>query len=218
MTLIFSQRPGRRERHLVRKHDNPLFPDEPPLTSHLLLEAQRLDHEELEAFLADFHQLVHQAVELDANVGSEVVLALKERLDRAYEQAAGLADDQSQVQAAIVRLLGPIMAAVRRGAANDSVALQELEQEALARTTHFELLAQPLVADLLAPDSPIAEAELAATLLSVPQREFSAALTLFDPQQREQLHADCTALLERFGDAAPADALQRLAAIRVTAQ
>jgi len=215
MHLKFSQRPGRRERQLIRKRDNPLFPEAQrhPGSSELN-EAQRLDHEELEAFIGRFHTLVHEAVDLQPNVGSEVILDLKERLDQAYEQSAGLADDQSETQAAIARLLDIIMAAVRNGASGDPAALMEIEQETQARSAHFELLTFPLVADLLDPDSPIAEDELAATLLSASEQEQLAVLTLFDPAQREQLAAHAQTLLEAVGDNAPATARQRLAAMR----
>lgn len=196
MPLHFSQLPGRRERHLLRKQDNPLFPPaERRITPPQLEEAQRLDHEELERFIGEFRQLVQRAVTLQPNVGSEVVLALKAALDKAYEQAAGLADDQRETQQAIVRLSALVMDAVRKGAGNDPVALGELEQESLARQTHFELLREPLVADLLDPDSPIAPHELAATLLSADESALTAALVLFDDEQRGVLHRDAERLL-----------------------
>jgi hypothetical protein len=200
MPLHFSQLPGRRERHLLRKQNNPLFPaHERQISAAELDEAQRLDHEELEQFIGDFRRLVHRAVALQPNVGSEVVLALKEELDKAYERSAGLADDQRETQEAILRLLDLVMGAVRRGAGEDPVALGELEQETLARQTHFELLRQPLVADLLDPDSPIAQDELAATLLSADEAGFTAALMLFDEDQRVLIRRDAEQLLQGAG-------------------
>ncbi len=184
MKTPLSQRPGRWERHLLRKRDNPLFPvDERPLTDNRLQEAQRLDHEELSAFITDFRKLVYEAVKLEPSVESEVVLEMKERLDKAYEQAAGLADDQSETREAITKLVNIIMTAVRKGAGNDQTALLELEQEEQARQAHFELLRFPLVADLLNPESPIGEAHLLPTLLSASSQDLKAAISLFDVDQ-----------------------------------
>lgn len=204
MSLHFSQIPGRRERHLIRQHNNPLFPEKArSITSKALLKTQRLDHEEIEAFITDFHILVHDAIKLQPNEGSEMILQLKERLDKAYEQACGLADDQSDGKEAISKLTAVVMNAVRAGAGNDAVALQELEQEELARTTHRELLEYNLVADLLCPDSPIAKDELPATLLSTEEEELTAVLTLFDDEQLAQLYPEATGLLDHCGEVPP---------------
>ncbi|MCB1761574.1 MAG: hypothetical protein KDI27_00340 [Gammaproteobacteria bacterium] len=199
MPLHFSEKPGRRERHLLRKQNNPLFPQsQRQISSGALEQAQRLDHEELVEFITQFRKLILEVAELQPNAESGLILSLKERLDKCYEQSAGLADDQRETQQAIVKLQQLIMAAVRKGAGDDPIALQELVQEERARSAHFELLAFPLVADLLAPDSPVGANELAATLLSVPQKEFDAALSLFDEDQRVLLQRDVEALLSEL--------------------
>jgi len=214
MKLHFSQKPGRRERHLLRKRANPLFPQaQQVISSETLEEAQRLDHEELAAFITEFRSLIHEAVKLQPNAESGLILSIKERLDRSYEQSAGLADDQHETREAIVKLLNIIMIAVRRGAGDDPTALNELAQEEQARSAHFELLEYPLVADLLAPDSPIGADELAATLLSAPKPEFEAALSLFDDDQLLLLQRDAQALLTERTEISE-DTRQRLAAFK----
>ncbi len=184
MRLLFSEMPGRHERHLVRKHNNPLFPDsERILTSNQLNEAQRLDHEELVAYIGDLRKLVGEAMALGPHEQSDVILELKERLDKSYETACRLADDQTPNKEAIQKLVGVIMQAVWKGAGSDSLAHSELGQEEEARKTHYELLEYFLVADLLDPQSPIKEHELLPVLLSAAREEFEAAVTLFDPTQ-----------------------------------
>lgn len=191
MSIPFSQRPGRHERHYRRRLENPLFPGDPQrLDEEVLLEMQRLDHEELLVFLGELRQTVQRAVDLKPNEGSELILGLKEQLDRLYEVSAGLADDHGGNQAALVQLLEVIMRNVERGAAGDAQALDELAQERVARAAHFELLSTPLVADLLHPKSTIAAAELAPSLLSESEQGLAAALQLFDLEQLSQLFAD----------------------------
>jgi copper homeostasis protein CutC len=215
MSIPFSQFPGRHERHHRRKIASTLFAFEVVgRQDERLLEMQRLDHEELIAFLDELRRTVQRAVDLEPNAGSEIVLALKEDLDRLYEVSAGLADDHSGNQAAIRQLLEVIMRNVERGAAADPQALAQLQQEALAREAHFSLLTSPLVADILHPDSTIAEHELAPTLLSAGEQDLHAALQLFDLAQLVQLYADAERCL--MGCAAPpgsaADRLGQIAA------
>lgn len=198
----------------MRKHNNPLFPEaEREVTEQGLLEAQRLDHEELSDFITGFRTLVHKAVKLQPNEQSEVILQMKENLDKAYEQAAGLADDQSETKEAIKKLSALIMNAVRTGAGTDQTALQELDQEEQARSAHFELLEHPLVADLLSPDSPVAEADLMPTLLSAPDEELAAALALFDNDQLVLLCQQGEALFELTDDM-PEQAKKRMELIQ----
>ena len=210
MSMSFSQRPGRHERHYRRKLGNPLFADAPTaVDGDALLEAQRLDHQELLAFLGELRASVQRAVDLEPNADSQVVLDLKAQLDRLYETSAALAEDHSDNQAAIRRLLDVIMRNVERGAAGDPQALDELAQEQIARETHFALLQSPLVADLLHPDSCIGGAELAPSLLSASAADLDAALQLFDLAQLIQLHADAQRCLAASRPA-PADASARL--------
>ena len=210
MSIPFSRLPGRYERHYRRRIANPLFPGEVvERDDATLLEMQRRDHEELIAFLDELRGTVQRAVDLRPNEGSEVVLALKEDLDRLYETSAGLADEQTDNQAAIRQLLEVIMRNVERGAAGDPRALDELRQERAARTAHFGLLASPLVADILHPNSTIAAAELAPTLLSEDEPAVAAALQLFDLAQLAQLLADARQCLATC-PAPPAGARGRL--------
>ncbi|MEJ2608603.1 MAG: hypothetical protein P8179_00650 [Candidatus Thiodiazotropha sp.] len=188
MNLLFSELPGRHERHLLRKFNNLLFPEEKrQLTQEQLTDAQRLDHEELVAYIEELRKLVGEAVALGPHEQSDIILELKERLDKAYETSCRLADDQTPNKQAIKKLVEVIMQAVWKGAGNDTLAHQELKQEEEARRIHFELLETPLVADLLDPQSLILKDELLPVLLSAKQAEFEAAVIIFDPQQLTEL-------------------------------
>jgi hypothetical protein len=180
MDLPFTDRPGRRERQLKRRHNNPIFALPPWLAEpEDLLAAQRADHAELEGFRASFRQLVERAVDLPPDAGSELVLELKEALEQHYEQACGLPEDNNQHKAAIKKLIEVVMRVLRRHGEHDPIARQELSDEAQARAIHFRLLESPLVADLLAPESPISAHELLPVLLSSPASDVAAAVELF---------------------------------------
>ena len=199
MKIPFSELPGRHERHFRRKLNNPLFPR--PITGHSdndLLEVQRLDHEELTAFIQHLQGLVVKAANLPPNADSDTILLLKEQLDKAFETSAGLADDQSGNQYAVRTLTEAIMKSIRKGASGDSVANVELDQEVVARAAHYALLEHAIVADLLHPETLIEADELAASLLHEPPEALKAALSLFEREQLEQLVAQAKQLVEGF--------------------
>ena len=199
MELPFTHKPGRRERHLRRRHENPLFawpPEE--VAPETLLEAQRLDHEEMESFRSSFRALVQRAVDLPPDAGSDTVLGLKEELERDYEQACGLPEGHRWERESIAKLIGVIMKVIRRSAGPDPLARQELDDEEAARAIHFRLLEQPLVADILHPETPIAPEELVPSLLSAEPEEVEAALDLFDQHQLAVLSAQAGELLARL--------------------
>ncbi|MBK1716264.1 hypothetical protein [Thiocystis violacea] len=182
--LPFTHKPGRRERHIKRRHANPLFGWPPEsIAPETLLAAQKADHEDMESFQQSFIALVQRAIDLPPDAGSERVLALKEALERHYEDSFGLPEDHGKERVAIRRLIELTMTAVKRAAGEDPLALQELADEEAARAIHFRLLEQPLVVDLLHPESPIRPAELTPTLLGASLVEVEAALEIFDRDQ-----------------------------------
>ena len=111
MQVPFSEKPGRHERHFRRKLGNRLMPC--PLPSEYdkedLLEVQRLDHEELLQFLTGLRETVRRAVDLQPREESQVVLDLKAELEKMYETACGLADEQGGNKSAIRQLIAVIM-------------------------------------------------------------------------------------------------------------
>ena len=210
----FSNKPGRHERHLLRKLDNPLFP-RPVIapSDEEILEAQRLDHEELLAYITELRQLVQQAIELKPNEESQVILDLKAELDKSYEKACTMADEQEGNKQAIHQLINVIMRTIRVNAAGDPQAEQQLNEEEQARALHFTLLEQHIVPDMLDPDTLIQEDELVPCLLSESEEGLTAALELFDEEQRAQLVAKAEQLVEAMDS--PSDGvLARLAQLR----
>lgn len=200
MEIPFSDRPGRHERHFRRKIDNPFFPR--PVTGYTdddLLEVQRLDHEEIIVFLDELKQRVQQAINLQANEESQVVLDLKAELEKLYETACRLGDQQQNNKAAIRDLISIIMVTVRTHAGGDSKAEMELQQEETARQQHFAMLEHKLVVDLLDSESLIMEDELPAVMLTEEELQVKTALELLDGEQRVLLAADAVSLAGQKG-------------------
>ena len=216
MTQVpFSERPGRHERHF-RRRMNPLFPR--PVSGYTdedILRVQRLDHEELLAFVVSLRGLVRRAVQLKPNEETQVILDLKGELEKHYETACALADEQGGNKQAIVQLIEVIMNSIRRNASADPLAERELAQEAEARRQHFAMLETPLVADLLHPQTLIEADELVPVFLTDPEEQVLVALKLFDLPQLQQLVREAETCLQTKKTAAiTAEETRRLALLR----
>ena len=196
MSLEFLPDPGARERHLQRQYQNPLFNEEQRnFDEQRLSGARYMDEQEEAEFIKNFHSLLTEVAELKANEESEKMLDLKSRLDQIYEQCSGLAGKRENEKQAISQLVIVIMTSVRKEAQGDTEAEQNLYEEELARNTHYQLLAYPLVADLLRPRSPIAQDQLIATLLSESEEAVNAAFQLFDKEHQQLILQQAQQLL-----------------------
>jgi len=204
LDLPFTHKPGRRERHLLRLHENPLFAWPPrEVEPEELLAAQKADYDDMLAFRDGFRALIQRAVDLPPDAGSDEVLGLKEALEAQYEQTFALPEDHAEERAALKRLIDLTMKAIWRQAAADPLAQQELSDEEAARAIHFGLLEQPLIADLLHPESDIGPDLLVPALLSATAAEVEAAAGLFDASQLAEIIRDGEALvLRRSADGA----------------
>lgn len=194
-----SVNPGAFERHLIRRNENILFGSrQTEVTSDSLQENQKKDHDILQQFMHDFREVMTLAVALKANEDSDVILEIKDKLDKAYAGSVSIADDQSRVQDSIKKLLDVVMQSVRKGAGDDAQALQELEQEDTAREANFAFLESKLVADILDPDSPITDEDLIPTLLSAEKDDLALATQLFDKDQMTYLIHESETLLNKL--------------------
>lgn len=200
--LVFSPRPGAHERQLKRAWENPLYDGVALDISRDAVEAVQLrDKVEADTFMESFHQLVERVVGLESRVESDVMLDIKQELDKSYEVCSGLAGDMEEIRQAIKQLLEVVMKSVRQGAGDDQQALKNLAEEELAREMHFELLEYPLVADLLRPDELVSAETLLPAILSEPLDAVPAVVSLFTPEQAVELHATGEALLDRLEQA-----------------
>jgi hypothetical protein len=164
-----------------------------------LTQVRQRDTAERDAFGERFRGLLEEVAGLSPNEDSERLLRLKAQLDQAYTLLASLGGDNASYKQALRRLTDILIAAIRRAAASDAVAVAELAQEQAAREQHYRLVEFPLVADLMRPESPIMPDELVATLLSVSCDELEAALWLFGPEELAPLCRDAALLLDTSG-------------------
>ena len=199
MTMNFSTSPGPFERHLKRRMLNPLFPQpEKELTQDDIKQAQKKDEENLLSFMNYFQSVVKKTTELGTHSESDVVLQIKEQLDECYATSCAMPGSNENLKLAIKKLITAIMAAIRKGAEDDPVALKKLDEEDVARELHNELHERKLIADLMLENSPILENELTPTLLNEDAEDLQAALQLFNAEQLNLIVKDAQSLLENL--------------------
>lgn len=200
--LVFSDLPGAYERQLQLKQDNPLFPEaQRNPTQQELDQARMKDQQDMQAFMENFQETLKQAAGLLASVESEVVLDLKNNLEKLYTTSASLSHDMQQIQEALLKLLNVCMMTIRKAAADDPVAIKKLDDEENARQIYFELLKTPLVADLLRADDVISESDLIPSMLSETEAGLKAVMDLFEPEQLHALLEPMQNYVDRLDDA-----------------
>ncbi|RDH82373.1 MAG: hypothetical protein DIZ80_08745 [endosymbiont of Galathealinum brachiosum] len=197
--MLFSKTAGRHERLLKRQFENPLFGDV-KIEPFDIQDARRRDSEEVEHFINEFRDLVQQVTELKPSADVELVLKLKESLDKTYEMSAGLAGDQAEIREMIKRLLGMMMQSMWKAVGNDAMGISKLEMEEQARQAHFALMEYPFIADLLSPDNIINEAMMVPSLLSEKTEVAVLAMQLFEPEQQQLIYQQAVELLKGLDD------------------
>jgi len=133
--MLFSARAGRHERMLKRQFDNPLF-GEVHIEPFDIQQARKQDAKEVELFVDAFRSLVQEVAGLEPGSEVDIVLRLKESLDKTYEASAGLAGDQDEVREMIKRLLSIMMQSMYKAVGNDAQGISKLEMEEQAREAH----------------------------------------------------------------------------------
>ena len=197
--MNFSTNPGPFERHLKRRLLNPLFPKpEKELTQQDIIDAPQRDEENLLSFMNYFQSVVKKTTQLGSHSESDAVLEIKEQLDECYATSCAMPGEHDNLKTAIKRLITAIMAAIRKGAEDDPVALKKLDEEDVAREMHNELHERKLIADLMLEDSPILDNELTPTLLNEDTDDLQAALQLFSAEQLDLIAKDAQTLLEKL--------------------
>lgn len=197
--LPFSERPGARERQLMRRYANPLFDKELQLISLQALEqAQQQDKDEEQSFAKALHDLLNRVAAYQGKEETEVILAAKKDADLLYEQCAGLAGDHQREREGLLKLNDAFMKAIRSAAGQDPLALSELDNEQQAREIHLALLDDQLVTDILRRDGVIHEDQLLPTILSAEPASIDLAMNLFNNEQRQVLIAQAQALTQRL--------------------
>jgi hypothetical protein len=172
---FFSTQAGPRERQLQRRHNNPLFGSDNPVTQQQIQNAQQQDQKAAQDFMLQFRELVQ----------------------RQYAVCTGMCGDSSAVQVAIKKLISTISTTLRNASQSDPHALEKLLEDKEHTALHLQLCSYAIVSDILNPDKVIADDELVPALLSEPEDALQSALALFPPERIAAMVTEAKGLLKQ---------------------
>lgn len=217
--MEFSEWPGAWERHIIRRHEFPMFfLDQAAPGMRELAQAQLLDKSELAQLETELAQLVSRCTEISESADIDVIRAIKTDLDRCYDSACGMGADLNEQKEALTLLNEVITTAIRRTLRDDDehARLLLIKQESV-RMRHLTRLNYPIVCDLLREVSSIPAQELAAAMLCETDEAFTVALEVLDPHSKRELLADINKLAVKLSDAPkPPDVERKLAILQKT--
>lgn len=193
----FSTQAGPRERQLQRRHNNPLFAGDGPVTPQQIENARQQDQKAAQAFMQQFRELVQRVVSLEKQSDSDALLEIKAKLEQQFAICTGMQGDNSAVLAAIKRLISTIASTLRNAAQNEHEAQEKLRLDEEHTALHLDLCSHAIVSDLLNPDEVIAEDELVPSLLSESEAGLAAALALFPPERVAEMAEQGKALVKQ---------------------
>ena len=203
-TLIFSERPGAWERHIIRRaRHSHFFGDNKTPLAQQLSEAQQRDQLELSQFNQHIGELALQCASLGAESSSSLITSIKDKIDHCYDTACGLGaelDDQKEALAALNELITTAMRRALRDT-DETDRLHLIKQES-QRMQNLARLEYPIVCDLLRAVSPIPAAEIPAALLSETDEAYTIALEVLDHDKRRHVAEGIESIAARISDKA----------------
>lgn len=194
----FSNHPGCWEQQLIRRYDNPLFPESTRNVLHQqVVEAREKDKKERQAFQRKFEDAVKKVSELPEKADAEQLLTLIPELSQCYSDGMTLCIDLPKELQALTRLLTLFEETLIKNAGEESDFLQQIEQQRAERKIQQELLQNRVIAAMMRENSPISADELPATLLSETPDRVRSIFPLLDLEQQNALYQQMSTLIEQ---------------------
>lgn len=194
----FSKNPGCWEQQLIRRYNNPLFPESQRNVVHQqVVEAREKDKAEQQAFHKQFEGVVKQVSELPEKAEGEQLLELIPKLTTCYNDCLTLCIDLPKEKQALTRLITLFEETLLKTTAEKSAFGEQLARDRAERKIHQEVLENRIIASMMRENSPISVDELPATLLSSELDQIETLLPFLDPEQLESLQQQCSEILQQ---------------------
>lgn len=165
--LPWSSNPGAYEAHLMRRNNNPYFPESRRSVSHDdVEEAKKKDKEDYILCQRRLEELGQEINAFPQTATSGDLMALRERIDELIFFAMGVGGPATEIASKADQLREAVVSDLRSAFASDEEALSNIEK---ADTYHKDTVRQfyiPVIAQMRRENSPIAEEETIAAVLS----------------------------------------------------
>lgn len=175
-TLPWSNNPSAHEAHLMRRHNNPYFPESRRNVAHGdLTEAKRKDKEDYISCQQSFEQLGKEIEALPPTAISGDLLALRERIDDLIFFSMGVGGPATEIASKADQLREAVISDLRAAFSGNEETLNNIEKADAYHKDNVRKFYIPVVAQMLRKKSPIPQEETIPTILS----EDPSAIAIF---------------------------------------
>ncbi|MCG8383552.1 MAG: hypothetical protein MJA28_15265 [Gammaproteobacteria bacterium] len=196
--LVFSKSPGIRERHLIRKQDNPLLVSDKPLSQQDIREARTADQKEVNEFLVDLYKLIAKAPKLDLEENFDEALDYMQQLGAKECLSVTLGGALAPVKPRLARMIDNVTRALWRSAAHHTHVMAQLEAFEGEREAHQELLQHQFIADLMHADNIISAHDFVQVLLYEDEDVIKTMMAVLGQDQRDFVQKKARAFARKF--------------------
>lgn len=165
--LEWSSNPSAHEAHLIRRHNNPYFPEERRVVRQDKLdEAKRRDKEDCISCQQKFAELGTDIESLSSNVTTGDLLSLRERLDDLIYFSMGVGGPAKEIAVKADQLRDGIIADLREAFSDNEETLENIETADAFHRDNTRKFYIPVLAQVLRKNSPVLKEETIPTILS----------------------------------------------------
>ena len=161
--LEWSENPGCFERHLKRKHENPLFPEpDREVTQEQIDEARERDQQDAADLKEEVIVLISDLEKLPELATTGDLSSVRERLDDLLDKAVGIGGEADATKDSLNTLRRALIDSMREGLKDNDEALKAIEKAEAFHQERVKTIHTPFAAQLLR----IKEEDLIPALLS----------------------------------------------------
>jgi hypothetical protein len=191
--LEWSENPACFERHLKRKHNNPLFPEpDREVTQEQIDRARERDREDAAKLERDLADVASDLQKLPALARPRDVAPIRERIDELLDRAAAIGGQADLTRGALHELRKALINNLRKAFKGNGKLLNALEEAERYHCSRVEIFHDPPVAQLLR----IPSSDLIPAMLSESPEIIEKIMCMVDEDKREPVAKEACGLLK----------------------
>jgi hypothetical protein len=198
LAMMWSPVPGCYERHLQRKHSNPLFPLEDRQVSVAEVRAaQDRDAQDAQELEKEFREILEAISDMPEMVTWSVVNEVRERIDNLSAHALAVSGVSGlEVFDKLQQIHQVLIGSAREGMKNDPDMLDRLETSEQYYHQGKEAFLNTFVQQLTRDGTPINESETLPSLLSESSRVIESVVAVYDEKALKPIRAGARQVLQ----------------------
>ena len=196
-TLEWSSNPGAHEAHLIRRNNNPYFPESRRRVSkEELLKAKRMDND---GYILCQQRLAQLLEKVDQSLVSGMdgdVHKFRKDLDKLILFSMGVGGPAKEVASEANRMRDDIISGMRAASSNDKVALENIEKADAYHMDNTRKFYIPVMAQIVSKRSPIPKEETIAAILSEEPESIAIFMSSLPEDDRPKIRLGALKLMQ----------------------